>query len=265
MSAVMSSNRFGTPDQIEVLRHLEPLVREQIELHKDSRKLWFPNDLVCADEHAGEETEAELLRVRDAARGIPDTVRSSFRAGGVVLFAAVLWTVLTTREYAPDELARFGAQDAVAAPSSASLADRGLGHGLAWIAAGVATIFIVKGFATYLQGLLLSRAGNAIIAERQRRLYDRVLSHGIEFYQSYSSSDLITRLTQSANAARSVVDLLVTSYVRDLFTLISLVIVMVAQQPVMSLVAAIFGPGTNIPKAAAEILRLIHRRAQAAE
>ena len=30
-------------------------------------------------------------------------------------------------------------------------------------------------------------------------------------------------------------------------------------------VAAIFGPGTNIPKAAAEILRLIHRRAQAAE
>jgi methylmalonyl-CoA mutase len=30
-------------------------------------------------------------------------------------------------------------------------------------------------------------------------------------------------------------------------------------------VAAIFGPGTNIPKAAAEILRLIHRRAEAAE
>src|SRR5688572_13493033 len=30
-------------------------------------------------------------------------------------------------------------------------------------------------------------------------------------------------------------------------------------------VAAIYGPGTNIPKAASEILRLIHRRAQAAE
>ena len=75
MSAVMSSNRFGTPDQIEVLRHLEPLVREQIELHKDSRKLWFPNDLVPADEQAGEEAEAELMRTREAARGLPDTVR----------------------------------------------------------------------------------------------------------------------------------------------------------------------------------------------
>jgi methylmalonyl-CoA mutase len=30
-------------------------------------------------------------------------------------------------------------------------------------------------------------------------------------------------------------------------------------------VAAIFGPGTNIPKAAAEILALIHRRRKAAE
>jgi ATP-binding cassette subfamily B protein len=113
---------------------------------------------------------------------------------------------------------------------------------ISWIAAGVASIFIVKGFATYFQGLLLSRAGNAIIAERQRRLYDRVLSHGIEFYQSYSSSDLITRLTQSAAAARNVVDLLVTSYVRDLFTLIALVVVMIVQQPAMSLVAGIFGP-----------------------
>ena len=75
MSAVMSSSRFGTPDQIEVLVHLEPLVREQIELHKGGRKLWFPNDLVSADEQASEETEADILRTRDAARGIPDTVR----------------------------------------------------------------------------------------------------------------------------------------------------------------------------------------------
>jgi methylmalonyl-CoA mutase len=30
-------------------------------------------------------------------------------------------------------------------------------------------------------------------------------------------------------------------------------------------VAAIFGPGTHIPQAAAEILKLIHRRRKAAE
>ena len=110
------------------------------------------------------------------------------------------------------------------------------------IAGAVATIFIFKGVATYVQSLFLSRAGNTIIAERQRKIYDRMLDHGIEFYHSYSSADLIMRLTQSAQAARSVVDTLVTSFVRDLFSLIGLVMVMVVQQPVLSLVAFIFGP-----------------------
>jgi len=110
------------------------------------------------------------------------------------------------------------------------------------IAGGVAAIFITKGIATYVQALFLSRAGNAIIAERQRKIYDRMLQHGIEFYHSYSSADLIMRVTQSANAARNVVDTLVTSFIRDLFSLIALVLVMAIQQPLLSLVAFIFGP-----------------------
>ncbi|TXH03118.1 MAG: acyl-ACP desaturase [Nevskiaceae bacterium] len=71
----MSPGRFGTPDQIEVLVTLEPLVREQIELHKGGRKLWFPNDLLPADAEGGDEQEADLARTREAARGLPDTVR----------------------------------------------------------------------------------------------------------------------------------------------------------------------------------------------
>jgi subfamily B ATP-binding cassette protein MsbA len=110
------------------------------------------------------------------------------------------------------------------------------------IAGAVAAIFIVKGIATYIQSLFLSRAGNSIIADRQRRIYDRMLEHGIEFYHSYSSAELITRITQSAQKARNVVDILVTSFIRDLFSVIGLVLVMAIQQPVLSLVAFIVGP-----------------------
>ena len=39
---------------------------------------------------------------------IPDNVRYAFYIGGVALFAAVLWTVCTTREYAPELIDRFG-------------------------------------------------------------------------------------------------------------------------------------------------------------
>ena len=38
---------------------------------------------------------------------VPDTVRYAFYAGGVVLLAAIAWTVLRTREYSPEQLAGF--------------------------------------------------------------------------------------------------------------------------------------------------------------
>lgn len=38
---------------------------------------------------------------------IPDTVKWSFYAGGIIFFLAVLWTVLKSKEYSPEELAAF--------------------------------------------------------------------------------------------------------------------------------------------------------------
>ncbi|RWP75669.1 ABC transporter ATP-binding protein [Mesorhizobium sp.] len=111
-----------------------------------------------------------------------------------------------------------------------------------WIAAAVAAIFIAKGIANFVQAYFMSRVGNSIIAERQRKIYDRILAQGIEFYHSTSSSDLITRMTNNAQAARNVLDLVVTSYVRDLVTLVVLVAVMVWQQPALSLICFVIGP-----------------------
>jgi maltose/moltooligosaccharide transporter len=67
---------------------------------------------------------------------IPDTVRYSFWAGGLALFAAVLWTVLTTKEYSPDELRAFGGSDAAEAPAGHNLAGRSSSGPFWWIAAG---------------------------------------------------------------------------------------------------------------------------------
>ena len=40
---------------------------------------------------------------------IPDTVKWSFYLGGVVFLAAVSWTVFSSREYSPEEIAEFEA------------------------------------------------------------------------------------------------------------------------------------------------------------
>jgi maltose/moltooligosaccharide transporter len=70
---------------------------------------------------------------------IPDTVKWSFYLGGVVFLAAVSWTVFSSREYSPEEIAAFEAGDAEAGgfpePEPRPAAKYRAG-GLAWIVAG---------------------------------------------------------------------------------------------------------------------------------
>ncbi|MDW3181180.1 ABC transporter ATP-binding protein [Roseobacter sp.] len=110
------------------------------------------------------------------------------------------------------------------------------------VAASVALIFSVKGIATYVQVVFLSRAGNSIVAAQQRKLYNRLLEHGVAFFSNQGSSDLLMRVTYSAQSARAVIDTIVMGFVRDLLTLIGLIAVMIYQQPMLSLFSLIFGP-----------------------
>jgi maltose/moltooligosaccharide transporter len=105
----------------------------------------------------------------DAPAGmIPATVRYSFWAGGIALFAAVMWTVLSTREYGPDEMAAFGPAEEMPAegnPTIRALAARTYGSSLAWIAGGIVVALATWRFAlekeVYLLGGLLIAYGLA--------------------------------------------------------------------------------------------------------
>ena len=110
------------------------------------------------------------------------------------------------------------------------------------IAMAIAAIFIVKGLASFTQAYYLSRAGNAIVAEQQRRIYDHLLKQGVSYFQDVSSSDLLVRVTHNAQAARRVIEIVVTSFVRDLFSVIGLTTVMVIQQPTLTLVSLVIVP-----------------------
>lgn len=110
------------------------------------------------------------------------------------------------------------------------------------VAAAVAMIFTVKGAATYIQVVFLSRAGNRIVANQQRDLYGRLLQHGVSFFNSLDSSNILMRVTSSAQAARTVIETIIMGFVRDLLTLIGLIMVMVYQQPTLSLFSLVFGP-----------------------
>ena len=110
------------------------------------------------------------------------------------------------------------------------------------VAVAVALVFTVKGFATYTQTIALSRAGNRIIANQQRTIYRKLLEHGVSFFAAQESSNLLVRVTNGAESARKVVDLLITSAVRDAVTLVGLVAVMIYQQPFLSFFVFFVGP-----------------------
>ena len=99
--------------------------------------------------------------------GIPDTVRYSFWVGGAALFAAVLWTVLTTREYSPDEMAAFGESGDHPATEQTvrTLAARTYQTSVVWIAIGISVLFAVIEWRlekeVYLLGALLIAYGLA--------------------------------------------------------------------------------------------------------
>ena len=74
---------------------------------------------------------------------VPDTVRYAFYLGGLVLFAAIGWTVLRTREYPPEVLASFDdtpATDAAVAHAAARAPTAVAG---AWLLAGLALAALI--------------------------------------------------------------------------------------------------------------------------
>ncbi len=103
-------------------------------------------------------------------------------------------------------------------------------------------IFAVKGFATYGSTVTLSWIGNSIIADNQRRLFDKLLREDIGFFADRHSSEFIARLTTGAAAVSGVINLLITAIGRDLMSLIGLCVVMVIQDPAMSLIGFIGAP-----------------------
>jgi len=130
-------------------------------------------------------------------------------------------------------------------------------HALLLVGIAAFGIFALKGAASYGQQVIMMRIGNRIVADNQRRMFDKLLTENIGFFSNRHSSEFIARLTTGATAANLVLSLLITSIGRDVFTLIGLFAVMVIQDPVMSLVGLIIAPPAMI------MLRKMVRRVRA--
>jgi ATP-binding cassette subfamily B protein len=93
------------------------------------------------------------------------------------------------------------------------------------VSIGIVLIFLVKGLSEYGSSVILTKIGNNIISRQQRRIGSHILKQSLAFFVAFPSSDLITRVSHAATAARNVMNMLMTR-VQDVFTAIALMIAM---------------------------------------
>jgi len=110
------------------------------------------------------------------------------------------------------------------------------------IAGAVVAIFTLKGASTYGQMVVLSRVGNSIVADLQKKLFKRLTEQDQAYFDRMSLPELSIRVNTGANSARGAIDMLVLSLGRDVLTLIGLVVVLIAMDPLLSLLALVIMP-----------------------
>lgn len=103
-------------------------------------------------------------------------------------------------------------------------------------------VFTMRGAAVYGHSVLLSRIGNSIVAENQKRLFDKLQQQNLTYFGERHSTEMLSRLSVGAAAANSALNLIITALGRDLLTLIALTVVMIIQDPIMSLVVFVAVP-----------------------
>nr|WP_165216186.1 ABC transporter ATP-binding protein [Allorhizobium pseudoryzae] len=114
---------------------------------------------------------------------------------------------------------------------------------LVWIiCATIFLAFLMRGLATYGQAVTLSKIGNNIVAQYQRRLYSHLMTLSVGFFNESRSAHLAAQISQNVNGIRDVLNLTVTSTARDFLTLIALIGVMVSKDPVLSLIVFAVAP-----------------------
>src|SRR3954468_7297959 len=77
-------------------------------------------------------------------------------------------------------------------------------------------LFCGKGLASYGQSVILARIANRIIISNQRKVFIKLLNENLGFYADRHSTEFITRVNTGAEATAQVLNLLITSFGRDL-------------------------------------------------
>lgn len=84
-------------------------------------------------------------------------------------------------------------------------------------------VFFLKSVGTYGQGYLMNYVGEEIIKHFRISLYERIIDQPLSFFHTERTGVLMSRITNDVNIVKGMVSTAVTSLLRDAFTVVGLI------------------------------------------
>ncbi|MBN1365583.1 MAG: lipid A export permease/ATP-binding protein MsbA [Syntrophaceae bacterium] len=118
---------------------------------------------------------------------------------------------------------------------------------LKWLPIVVVMIFLVKGVCTYIQSVLMNFIGLRIVTDLRNKLYEQIQKQSLSFFAQHPTGLLMSRITNDVAYLQNSVSDVVTSMIKDSFTIFSLICVIFYTDWKLALIAMIIFPLTIYP------------------
>jgi subfamily B ATP-binding cassette protein MsbA len=108
-------------------------------------------------------------------------------------------------------------------------------------------LFVIKGIASYAESLLMNFVGQRIIANIQRDLFSHLVHADLSYFHAQSTGVLISRCTNDVNLMKGAVSNTITSFGKDVLTVIFLVALMFYQDTLLASISFFVFPVAVLP------------------
>ncbi len=114
------------------------------------------------------------------------------------------------------------------------------------VAIAMMVLSMTKGFSAFAQTVTMARVGNRIVADNQKRIFDKLLGKDVRYYAANHTAEITMRFSMGAGSARDALNLVITSMGRDVLSLIALGTVAIVQDPFLALISVVVMPAAVI-------------------
>ncbi len=108
-------------------------------------------------------------------------------------------------------------------------------HMLAILPPLVVLLYLLKGFGKFIQVYYTEYIGQDVIRQIREQMLRSILAMRMDYFVSQPSGELISRLTNDINRIKNVVANMIPDLLRELLTILALLVVVIYQSPKLSL------------------------------